>query len=92
MADVTNYRRAMLLAARDHAAMLEFGIEGVCLANQRAATPATPLPDSLAAFAARLSAVGYRVREDLDGADAAELIDQGFKRAEAAIVLAALET
>lgn len=91
MAEIRNYRRAMLLAARDHEALEEFGIAGVCRSNQQAATPATALPASLTNLASRLSAKGYFVREDLDGADIEELMAQGFKRAEAAEVLAALE-
>jgi hypothetical protein len=89
--DVNCYRRAMLLAARYHKAVEDFGLAGVCLANQQSATPATAFPPALFEFTTRLNAKSYFVQEDIFGANVRELTDQGFKRAEAELILAALE-
>jgi hypothetical protein len=55
------------------------------------AEPGVPLPATLPHYD-RLTEAGYVTVEDLDGADADELVDLvGLRRAEAESVLAALE-
>lgn len=55
------------------------------------AEPGTALPSDFPVLS-KLSAKGYTTREDLDGADEAELASAGLKTNEARAVLAALVT
>lgn len=48
------------------------------------------LPDDFP-YAERLEEAGYTTYEDLDGADAAELVDHGFTTREATAILSAAE-
>jgi len=69
----------------------EFAVRDVWKGKQEA-EPGTALPTSFPSYAA-LSAIGYTTKEDLDGADADELVETvGLSQSEAAAVMAAVAT
>ncbi len=58
---------------------------------KRRSLPGTPIPSTMPAGPA-LAAAGYLVIEEIEGANATELINAGLTAPQAAAVLAALET
>lgn len=89
MADLKSVRRVYLhkrIAARAQLSNLE----PVWQAKQEA-EPGTALPASFP-FLSELEAVGYTTREDLDGADADELVDHvSLSKRDAEAVIAAFQ-
>jgi hypothetical protein len=86
---INSVRRHRLLKRLAAGVLGEVALEGVWRAKQEA-TSATALPDGFP-FAARLAAVGYTAVEDLDGADADELVENvSLSTREAEAVLTAL--
>lgn len=87
---IGNPRRVYLLLRLGAAARGERDRESVWHGLQLA-EPGVPLPATFPQYD-RLTAAGYVTVEDLEGADADELVDLvGLRRAEAESVLAALE-
>jgi hypothetical protein len=85
---VKNYRRMLLLELHSAKATLEYGLVGA-LRGRRAVLSGTPLADSFPQYAA-LHAADYLCVEDLDGADADELVAHGLPRTQAQAVMTAL--
>ena len=89
MAELKTLRR-IYLHKRILARLYETALEPVWQGKQEA-EPGTLLGAGFP-HAASLAAVGYKTREDLDGADSAELVDcVGLSRREAEAVIAAFE-
>lgn len=80
--------RRYYLAKRHAAVELEdTALEAVWQGKQEA-EPGTALAEDFP-YLSRLQAAGYSTQEDLDGADADELVEQGFSSREADAIVAA---
>lgn len=81
--------RRYYLGKRQQAEQSENDLADVWRAKQEAES-GEELPDDFP-YAERLAEAGYVAFDDLDGADAAELVAQGFTTREATAILAAAE-
>ena len=89
MAEVKRPRRLYLRERQQAAREEEWDLAGVWRSKQQA-QPGSPLADDFPMLV-RLAAQGYTAREDLDGADEAELAANGeFSDRQAREILAAL--
>lgn len=88
MSTLGTVRRYYLAKRQEAAELCDEALELVWKAKQRA-EPGSDLPDSFP-YRTRLVELGYEALEDLSGADACELTEQGFSSREAAAILAAL--
>lgn len=87
MSTLGSPRRYYLAKRQGAAADEETALEAVWQGKQEA-EPGTALATDFP-YLTRLQAVGYSTEEDLSGADADELVDQGFTSREAAAIIAA---